>query len=281
MSSNTYKVTEFKPRQYVTSIISLILGLIIAFPVFYTFMAGFKSEATFDNYPPTIFPDTFAYLDNYKQVLFDSMVPRFMLNSLIIALAGVFIRLLFSTLAAYAFAFFEFPGKKFMFFFILGTMMIPPEALLITNFLTVTQLGLLDTYMGIMVVYFVSATQVFMFRQHFKTIASSLREAAYLDGCGELQFYFNICIPVSRPIITALGISSFINIWNTYLWPLLITNKPQMRTVQVGITMLTAEDPNKGLLFAAIAIILLPTFLLFAFSQRNMVHGISSGAIKG
>src|SRR5699024_1117290 len=138
MNNKTYKTGGFKFKDYFLSTLSLLLGFIIVFPILYTFMAGFKSEANFDNYPPTFLPDTFTYLDNYKQALFDSMVSRFMLNSLIISLSGVAIRLLFSTLAAYAFAFFEFPGKNFMFFFILGTMMIPPEALLITNFLTVT-----------------------------------------------------------------------------------------------------------------------------------------------
>ena len=185
-------------------------------------------------------------------------------------------------MASYAFAFFEFKGKNFLFFFIVGTMMIPSEALLISNYLTVSKLGLLNTYAGVLCVFFVSATQVFMFRQSFRTISGSLREASYIDGCGDLQFYAQICIPVSKPVITALGLSTFVNVWNTYMWPLLVTDKAEMRTVQVGITMLSnADSAAKGNVFAGIVIIFIPMLILFAISQRNMVYGISSGAVKG
>lgn len=259
-----------------------MLGVLIVFPLFYALMCSFKDDATFDAYPPTIFPQSFAYLENYRYVLFDSLVPRFMWNSLIVTAAVTVVRLLLSTLAAYAFAFFHFRGEKALFLLIIGTMMIPAETVLITNYLTVSSLGLLNTYMGVMVVYFVSASQVFMFRQNFKTISSSLRDAAFLDGCGDLQFYVSICIPVSKPIITALGLNSFVAVWNTYLWPLLVTSKPEMRTVQVGITMLVADESgSKAPIFAAIAIILIPSVLIFAFFQRNMVRGITGGSVKG
>ena len=269
-------------RSRAFSVLSLALGIVIVFPLFYALMCGFKDDATFDAYPPTIFPQSFTYLENYRQVLFDSLVPRFMWNSLVIAVTVTVVRLLISTLAAYAFAFFRFPGKKFLFFLIIGTMMIPAETVLITNYLTISRLELLNTYLGVMAVYFVSATQVFMFRQNFKTISSSLRDAAFLDGCGDIQFYLCICLPVSKAIITSLGLNSFVAVWNTYLWPLLVTSKPEMRTVQVGITLLSADESGiKAPIFAAIAIILLPSVLIFAFFQRNIVRGITGGSVKG
>lgn len=271
-----------KVKNTIYSLLSLSVGIIIAFPLFYALMCGFKDDATFDAFPPTILPQSLTYLENFKIVLFDSLVPRFMLNSLIIAIVVTVVRILISTLAAYAFAFFEFPGKKLFFLLILGTMMIPAEAVIISNYLTISKLKLLNTYAGIMVVYFVSATQVFMFRQNFKTISSSLRDAAFLDGCGDVQFYLRICMPVSKAIITSLGLNSFVAVWNTYLWPLLVTSKPEMRTVQVGITMLAADESGvKAPIFAAIAIILIPSVLIFAFFQRNIVRGISDGAVKG
>ncbi len=271
-----------KARSVVGSIFSLALGLLIAFPLFYAFMSGFKDDATFDSYPPTIFPSDFTYLENYKQVLFDSLVPRFMMNSLLIAVVVTVVRLFLSMFASYAFAFFQFKGKNVLFFIIIGTMMIPTEAVLIPNYITISKLGMLNSYAGIMAVYFVSAIQVFMFRQSFKTISSSLREAAFLDGCGDLQFFFQICIPVSKATITALSLNSFVQVWNTYLWPLLVTNRPEMRTVQVGITMLAADESGvKAPIFAAIAVILLPTIIIFAFGQRNIVRGIASGSVKG
>ncbi len=271
-----------KTKSIVGSVLSLALGILIAFPLFYAFMCGFKDDATFDSYPPTIFPKDFTYFDNFQHVLFDSLVPRFMLNSLLIAVVVTLVRLLLSMFAAYSFAFFNFKGKNVLFFIIIGTMMIPTEAVLIPNYITISKMGLLNSYVGIMAVYFVSAIQVFMFRQSFKTISSSLREAAFLDGCGDLQFFFQICIPVSKATITALSLNSFVAVWNTYLWPLLVTNRPEMRTVQVGITMLAADDSGvKAPIFAAIAIILLPTIIIFAFGQRNIVRGIASGSVKG
>lgn len=278
---NTRKFIR-KFKYYSSSILSAFVGLVIIFPLFYAVMGGFMDNVNFDSYPPKILPETLLEVKNFAYVLTQTLIPRNMFNSFIIALAATTVRIIFSTLASYAFAFFKFKGKNLLFFLIVGTMMIPPEALLISNYLTVSQLGLLDTYAGIVCVYFVSATQVFMFRQNFKTISGSLRDAAYIDGSGDLQFYLYICMPVSKPVITALGLSSFINVWNTYLWPLLVTNKAEMRTVQVGITMLSnADSAAKGNVFAAIGIVILPMIVLFGFSQRNMVRGISSGAVKG
>lgn len=283
MKTANEKARQYKKIQYYfTSILSIILGLIIVLPLFYAICSGFKDNINFDSYPPRILPETFTNLSNFIYVVTKTLIPRYMFNSFIIALSATLVRLIFSTLAAYAFAFFNFKGKNVLFFIIVGTMMIPSEALLISNYLTVSKLGLLNTYAGIVCVYFVSASQVFMFRQSFKTISGALRDAAYIDGCGDILFYIKICVPVSKPVITALGLSSFINVWNTYLWPLLVTNIEEMRTVQVGITMLSNADSNaKGHIFAGIGIILIPMIVLFAISQRNMVRGISSGAVKG
>ncbi|TDF93803.1 carbohydrate ABC transporter permease [Paenibacillus piri] len=269
-------------RTYLSTILSIILGLLVAFPLFYAIFAGFKTEGEFGAYPPTILPNSFAYLENFKEVLFHTMIPRFMLNSFMIAITITAVRLILSTLAAYALAFLNFPGRTFIFIFILGTMMIPSEALLISNFITVSKLHLLNTYLGIMIVSFVSATQVFMFRQSFKSISGTLREAAFLDGCGDFRFYAKICMPVSVPIITSLGLSSFVNVWNSYLWPLLVTTKEEMRTVQVGITLLSAhEGSNYALVFAGITIILIPSIIFFMFFQRNIIGGMFNGSVKG
>ena len=177
-----------KFKYYFSSILSILLGLIIAFPLIYAIFAGFKDNVNFDSYPPKILPESFLNLDNFVHVLTDTLIVRYMINSFIIAIVATAVRLILSTLASYAFAFFKFRFKNFLFFAIVGTMMIPSEALLISNYLTVSKFGLLDTYLGVVCVYFVSATQVFMFRQNFLTISGSLREAAFIDGCYDLQF---------------------------------------------------------------------------------------------
>ena len=173
-------------------------------------------------------------------------------------------RLVFAILAAYAFVFFEFKGKKFLFFLILGTMMLPADTLLITNYQTVAQLGLMDSYLGMAITSFVGASQMFMLRQNFKSAPLALKEAAHLDGCGDLHFMLSILLPISKPVLVTLFVQGFVTMWNAYLWPLLVTNQNDMRTIQVGITMLTTlEDTNYHVVLAGVAISLIPAFILY------------------
>ena len=154
------------------TIVALILGFIIVFPIIYCFLSAFKTPSEFLN--PKLFPSSFGYLDNFKNALERGNLLRYTLNSFIIAFIGTTVRMALSILAAYAFTFYEFKGKNFFFFMILGTMMIPGDVLLVTNYLTVSKLHLLNTYLGVMVVSFVSASQMFMLRQRFKTIPKDM-----------------------------------------------------------------------------------------------------------
>lgn len=271
-----------KAKQYTHFVLAMIVGIIVALPIFLCFSYSFMKNTEFSLFPPHIFPDSFLNTANIRNILTNSRVPRYMGNSLYIALIVTIIRLIIASLAAYAFAFMKFKGKNFLFFYILGTMMIPGEALLIANYITINKLGLINTYLGVMAVFFVSASNMFMLRQNFMVMSTSLREASFLDGCGDIRFFTSICIPLSLPILSSLGISSFIAVWNAYLWPLLVMNDPQKRTVQVGIKLLMSEESNDmGVIFAGVCISLLPTTILYVFTQRTIVHGIASGAVKG
>ena len=259
----------------VLSLAALAAGIAVVFPLLYGILGAFKSEAEFSAYPPTLFPRSFAYLRNFENVW--AMVPvlRFFLNSLIVALLGTTARLTLAVLAAYAFVFFEFRGKKFLFFFILATMMLPADTMIVTNYQTVARLGLLDNYLGMAIVSFVGASQMFMLRQHFLSSPKPLRDAALMDGCGDLRFLVSILLPVSRPLLVMLYVQGFVALWNTYLWPLLVTNHNDMRTIQVGITMLTTvEGTNYHQVLAGVAISLAPAFLLFLLLRRSITHGM-------
>lgn len=244
---------------------AVIIGLIIVFPVFYTFSTAFKARSELTAYPPTFFPKKLT-LDNYKTALSRAPLFRFMLNSFIVGVLGSALRISFAILAAYVFAHYHFRGSNVLFLIIMGTMMLPGDTLLMGNYLTVSQLGLIDTYMGICIPYLVGASQMFMLRNHFKTLPRSLRDAAYIDGCGDIRYLIGVVIPLSRSIILTLLTQSFIMFWNAFLWPLLVTNKTDMRTVQVGISMLTSPlDTNYSLVLAGVSILLLPSFVLFLF----------------
>ncbi len=262
--------------------VSLALGCIIAFPVIYCILGAFKTRAEFSTYPPTLLPEDFTYLDNFTEVLEKTPLLRFMLNSLIVALLGMSVRMIFAILAAYAFVFYDFKGKNVLFFIVLATMMLPADTLIVTNYLTVSRLHLLDTYLGMCITSFVGASQMFMLRQNFRSIPGELRDAALIDGCGDLRFLMKVVLPISRPVIVTLCVQSFINMWNAYLWPLLVTNTESMRTVQVGITMLTSsESTSYNLVLAAVTLTLIPSFIMFIVLRKNIVSGMTEGALVG
>ena len=263
------------------TVIAIILGIIIIFPLIYCFLSSFKTPSEFLN--PKLFPSSFLYLDNFKNALERGNLLRYTLNSFVIAFVGTAVRMVLSILAAYAFTFYDFKGKNFFFFLILGTMMIPGDVLLVTNYLTVSKMHLLNTYLGVMIVSFVSASQMFMLRQRFKTIPKDMREASSMDGYGDLWFIWKVLLPLSKPVVTTLFVQSFINLWNAYLWPLIVTaSSPEMRTVMVGITRLNSwEDENYQLVMAGVCISLLPSLVLFMIMRRNMKKGGLDGSLVG
>ena len=268
-------------EEIVVSLVAIALGLVIIFPLIYCFLSSFKTPSEFLD--PKLLPSSFLNLDNYKAALERGNLLRYILNSFVIAFLGSAIRLIFSILAAYVFAFYDFKGNNVVFFMILGTMMIPSDVLLATNYLTVSRLHLLNTYMGVMVVSFVSASATFMLRQRFKTIPRDMREAASMDGYGDLWFILRVLLPITRPVVTTLFVQSFISLWNSYLWPLIATaSSPEMRTVMVGITRLNSwEDENYQLVMAGVVISLIPSIILFLIMRRSLRKGGLEGSLVG
>lgn len=275
-------MSRFMSRQDVMkALVATLLGLVVMFPICYAFSASFFTIQEFSSYPPKLFPSSFS-LHNYVRALTESLLMRFMVNSLLVSFIGSFLRMMIAIFAAFAVALMQFRGKNLLFFLILGTMMLPGDALIIENFLTISKMGLVDSFTGIMSVYLLAPVQLFMLRQSFKTIPRTYREVAAIDGCSDFRFLVSVVLPMSRPIVLTLWLHSFVTIWNTYLWPLLVTNKPQMRTVQVGITMLGyADSLDYGPIFAAISLLLLPALAIFLALRKQIVAGIASGTIVG
>lgn len=266
---------------YVVGIVTVILALIILSPILYCLAISFMNPSEINSYPPKIFPNG-LYLGNYISLFANSIFFRFVLNSLAIALVCTIMRIATSSLAAFSFSFLEFPFKKVLFSIILGSMVIPGDALIISNYLTVSSLGLLDTYLGVMIIYFASAMDMFMFRQFMRTIPNELRDAAVMDGCGNFKFFSSIIMPICQPVIASIFISSFVGLWNAYIWPLLVTNTPEMRTIQVGITMLsTDENVAYGQVMSGSIIVLIPVIILFILGKDRIISGITAGSIKG
>lgn len=277
--------TSKKKAKIIKSILfqlfALTLGLIIIAPIIYALLISLMPADQILSRPPKFIPKPIIW-ENYKKAVTLTTLGRFMLNSLIIAGISSVVRVITASMAAFAFSFFNFKGRNTIFMLFLGTIMIPADIVLVTNYQTVARLGLVNTYVGMMIVFLVSATNIFMMRQYFLTFSVTLKEASYVDGCSNLRFFLQILLPLSTPVITTIFISAFIGTWNTYLWPMLVTNQNLMRTVQVGITMLNFPDGTVyGPIMAASILVLLPTVVIFVIFQKRIVGGIMGGAIKG
>ncbi|MBQ9942884.1 MAG: carbohydrate ABC transporter permease [Clostridia bacterium] len=259
--------------------LALLLSLSVVFPLIAGVLGAFKNADEF--LAPHLFPKH-PTLDNFVQV--DRLIPlgSMFLNSLTVATLGASVRMLLALLAAYAFAFYDFKGKKVLFFLLLGPMMLPADILTVTNYQTVSSLELTDTYLGMAITSFVGATQMFMLRQQFMHTPKALRESALLDGCGDFRFILSILLPLCRPVLITLFVQAFINVWNMYLWPLMVTNEPSMRTIQVGITKLTAHDATAfHLVLAGAALSLIPAFILFFCLRKAINRSLEEGALIG
>ena len=272
---------ESKAKKYLLYAFNLILGIIIISPILYGFSVSLMSSDEIFSYPPRFIPAHINF-DNYKQVIETVPIFRFIFNSLFVSLAVTIGQIITSCLAAYAFSYFEFRGKNMLFILCLSTLMIPSESTIIANYLTIAKLGWSDTYAGLIVPFLVSAMGIFLIRQFYLTVPKELKEASTLDGCSNWRYFIKVLLPISKPVISSLGIYTFLNTWNQYMWPLLVTNAPEKRTVQIGISMLQfAETQNIGLVFAGVIMIILPSIVIFIIGQKQLVQGITSGAVKG
>lgn len=262
-------------------IFAVIVGIVIISPIIYAFFISVMPSNQILSNPPKLIPRSVT-LDHYKSAISATTLGRYMLNSLVLAGVSSIVRIITASMAAYAFAFYEFKGKNFIFAIVMGTVMIPGDVVLVTNYQTVSRLGLVNTYLGMMVVFLVSAMNIFIMRQNFLTFSKEIKEASEVDGCGNFRFFATILLPLNKPVITTVFISAFMGTWNTYLWPMMVTNQNELRTIQVGVTMLNfPEGTVYGPIMAASILALLPIAVIFVIFRRQIVGGLMGGAVKG
>lgn len=260
---------------------AVLLGLLIISPIIYALFISIMPSNQILSNPPKLIPRKITF-EHYKTAIEMTTLGRYMLNSLVLAGVSSLIRVITASMAAFAFSFYEFRGKNLLFALTMGTVMIPGDVVLVTNYQTVAKLGLVNTYLGMMVVFLVSALNIFIMRQNFLTFSREVKEAAEVDGCSNFRFFTTILLPLQKPVLTTVFISAFIGTWNTYLWPMLVTNRDELRTVQVGITMLNFPDGTVyGPIMAASLLVLLPIAVVFIIFRRQIVGGLMGGAVKG
>jgi len=267
--------------RYAFLLVNAAIATVIIFPLLYCLSGSFMAESEIFSSTPQFFPSTFRG-DNYAAALRMAPLFRFILNSTIVASSCTLLQLLTGSLAGYAFGILRFRGRQFLFILFLATMMIPGYAIVISNYLTIAGWKLNDTYAALILPYATSAFCVFNMRQAFLSLPVELNESAKIDGCNTLQFFTRIGLPLTAPFLGALGIYTFLGVWNQYLWPLMVTNTTNMRTVQIGLGMLRFAESNAyGPIMAGTVIVIVPSLVIFILGQKSLITGLTAGAVKG
>lgn len=260
----------------------IFVAAIFFVPIFWMMSASLKDLQEIYTFPPQWIPLTPRW-ENYIDAWNAAPFGQFYLNTLITTAVGVGAELLFGTMTAYAFVFLPFPRKNILFFIMLAALMIPIQVTMLPNYLTVADFGWLNTYAGIIVPGASVAFGTFLFRQHFLTLPKEILEAARLEGAGHSQLLTKIVLPLSRPIFVTVGLIALVNKWNDFLWPLLVTNRIEMRVLPVGLAYLFDQEGNSqwGIIMAATIFVVAPILLVFAWAQRHIIAGLTAGATKG
>ncbi len=258
-----------------------VLAFLILFPIYITVVNSLLTPTQIASRPPTLFPSNPIW-DTYSRAWSDGHFGDYLKNSFITTTIIVVAQLVTSILAAYAFAFLEFPFKRTLFVVFLATLMVPFEVTIITNLTTVVDLGLYDTYAGLAIPFLATGFGAFLLRQSFLQLPRDLKDAAALDGYGHMRFLARVVVPLSRPAVAALGVFAFLSAWNQYLWPLLVTKDDRLRTVQIGLKQLRNTSIDQiNVTFAGVVIAVLPLAILLLLFQKQLVRGLTAGAVKG
>lgn len=255
------------------------ISFIVLFPVYTTVVASLKPGDKFFDKP--LVPSSFT-LDVLREAWSSGHLGQYLVNSLVVALVVTVTQVITSVLSAYAFALLDFPGKGLIFIVFIATLLVPLEATLVVNFDTVDSLGWLNSYQGLAVPFLATAFGTFLVRQTFLTLPRDLRDAAAIDGVGHLGFLRHVAIPLVRPTLGALALFSFLSSWNMYLWPNLIVTDDSRHTVQSGLRLLAKSNlDSPNLVMAGTVIAAIPIAIVLIVFQRQLVRGLTAGAVKG
>jgi ABC-type glycerol-3-phosphate transport system permease component len=308
-ATTTGRAIRHRPwGRYILRYIALTLGaLVVLLPIYMTVVNALLAKESIVSYPPKLLPFECGWdicsasgpqWGNFPKALDQVPLTRYMLNSTIQTGIIVVGQLVTASLAAYAFAFLRFPGRGILFLIFLSTLMVPLEVSIIPNFQTVQWMthkpdiqifgfdfaGKVlskDSYQALTIPFLATGFGTFLLRQHFMTIPKELRDAAAIDGYGHLRFLLFVVLPLSRPVLASLAVFAFLSAWNQYLWPLLVTDDDNMRTVQIGVAALRGREIDSfNVVMAGTLIAAMPMFAMLVAFQGQLVRGLTAGAVK-
>jgi multiple sugar transport system permease protein len=260
--------------------VALAVGaLITAFPFFWMLATSVKPQRESIDFPPTLLAQE-PTLEFYVRLFTELDFARYLGNTVIVVLFG-FIGLFLMAMAGYAFAKFDFRGRKWMFFLVLATMMIPIQVTMIPTYLILNGMKLTNTLLGIALPTLVTGFSIFLFRQFMSTIPTEMLEAARIDGAGEFRIFLQIVLPMSGPILAVQVVLTFIGGWNSFLWPLIIASDQKLYTLSVGLALLNQQlAVNPSLQMAAASVMVVPILIVFVIVQRYVIQGFALSGLK-
>ena len=267
-----------KKNNILTYFLLLVSSFIIFFPLIYALLASFMP--TIDIVTGKIIPSSID-LKNYRELIKIFPMGKFFTNSLITSIAGMVSQVIICSMTAYALVFVDFKNKKLVFLVVMLSMFIPWEAIFVPNYITILKAGLINTRIAIILPFLANGLGTFLMIQQFKTLNRSLIETAQIDGCSHFFIYSKIVMPLSKGVLSTWGIYSFLAMWNMYLWPLMVSTRPESRTIQIGLKMLKSEEEtNFGRLMAGVILVIIPSLIILFLGQKQLQKGLTSGATK-
>ena len=280
--------TRNKTFKIILVVIMILLSLFFLFPVVWMIANSFKPDAeiTADmNSIQAFIPPSpgNGFFDNYISVLTNTGFLRFMANTLLYAALLIILGIIVNGLAGYALAKIRFPFSDKWILIIMMLMIIPSETIITINFLFIAKMGLLNTVVGYILPMIVNPFNIFLFRQVFVSLPDDVYEAAQLDHCGPVKYFFTMVLPMSKTVVATVSVFTFLNVWNDYLWPSLVFTSSDLLTAQIGLNAITANDnTTMGQTLAAITLVTIPVIIIYSLFSKQIVEGVvSTGSKEG
>lgn len=274
------KLKRMEPFDLILNILVCLGAVLNLFPFYWLITSSFKTSAGIFKMPPEWFPSTFHY-KNYIDLFVGQPAFRWAFNSILVSVVTTLLVVACSSLAAYAFSKLEFKGKNILFALFIGALMIPKEIFIVPLFQIILKFNLSNSYMGMILPNVATTFGVFLLKGFFDSVPDSIRESGRLDGAKEMTIFIKLIMPIVKPGVGALFILNFVNVWNDYLWQMLIARSKDMMTLMVGTASIMQEiSPNYAYKMAGATVASLPMLLIFIFFQRYFTKGITMGAVK-
>ncbi|GHH97767.1 carbohydrate ABC transporter permease [Neobacillus kokaensis] len=278
---NNQNKKKREPVDVIANVIIIFFAILNLFPLYWLFTSSLKNSSDVLKMPPDWFPKTLTF-SNYVDVFQNQPALRWTFNSIYVSLVTTIAVIIVSSLAAYAFSKLKFKGKNVIYIIFISSLMVPKEVMIVPLFRIIQNLGMVNTLNGMIWPNVATAFGVFLLKGFFDTIPDSLREAARIDGAGEFYTFYKIILPIVKPGIGALFILNFVQVWNDYLWQLVVGQEENTKTLMVGIASLMQDlNPNFAYKMAGATVAAVPMLLIFIFFQKYFTKGLSIGAEKG